>query len=562
VSTQPPGPPGLPEPQPQSQPQPEPQSQPQWQLAGPAQPAPDVLTSAVPPAVSPDGRPRRPRSVVLVAVAAVVALVLGGAAYAGSRLWYGSGTLPEEATPSTVLGFVRLDLSPGYGQRLKINNLLEKFPEGGGEEALDELKEELFDTLDVDETAYRKHVEPWFADRIGAAFWLDGSKRPYALIVLAVDDEAAARAGLGELRRAAGEEEFGFTLRDGWALVAKGARDAQAAADAAGREAERESLAASAQFRGDADWLPARQTALAWADLTRVGEVVEDLAGRPETTGVDGAPSLSQLLGSASGLQVGGVAGGVAGIAGLQGRMILGAQATDDGVEVRLRGFGTHDQAQLAAPGVRSTVDALPADSAVAGALGVPDIGAALGGLIPDVGGGLPEELLRELPPAEAEEARQEMAESTRRLEALDEALSAVAGAKVSIAVTDVTGDAPALAASAETGSAGNAGALAGALRQLGGGMKVSTSGAKVEVTTGGYVAGGGKLADQALYRQALAGAPGNASAVFYVDVQRVLAEAPMTGEDRAQVAPVKAVGVATGIEDGDVVGLIRIVID
>jgi hypothetical protein len=114
----------------------------------------------------------------------------------------------------------------------------------------------------------------------------------------------------------------------------------------------------------------------------------------------------------------------------------------------------------------------------------------------------------------------------------------------------------------AETASAGQAATLVEALRQLfRDQVIVSASGSRVELTTKAYAAEGGTLAGEALYREALDGGPPEATAVVYVDVQRLLADQRMADQDRRQAQPVKAIGLATGTEDGDQVGLLRVVI-
>jgi hypothetical protein len=536
---------------------PEPSSQPDEAWSQPPDislpaPTPDVLASPEPSVQ--DGRRRR-TPLVFVAAAAVVALVLGGAAYAGSRLWYGSGAQPEQAAPSTVLAFARLDLSPGYGQRLKINDLLEKFPGASGEDTAEELTEGIFDMLDIDEASYRGHVEPWFGQRIGVALWLDDAQRPYGLIVLAVDDEAAARTGLAELQREDGADKVGFALRDGWALVANGDEGAQEAAEAAAGDADRESLADSAQFRDDADWLPARQTALAWVDLAGVGAVFTEQTGA----------SPARMQGSTF-FGMDGMAGLAPGLVGfgldeLDGRLVVGAQATGDGVEIRFRGFGMDAPAQPPTTDARSTVDGLPANSAVAVATRAGSSGGSVADRIPGFDQALSEDLRGELPPGLAEAARARILASRKQFEALDKAFSAVAGAQVSLAMTEVNDDLPALAVTAVATTPANAEALADAARLIGDAVTVTTSGTKVELTTKGYAAEGGTLGDQALYRQALDGAPENATAVGYVDMQRLLADMDLSEKDRRHLEPVKAIGAATGTEDGDVVALLRVVI-
>jgi hypothetical protein len=528
-------------------------------VPAPGVPAPDMLAPDVlasPAEQARQNRSRRRTPLILTAVATAVALVLGGGAYAGVRLWNGSGAQPEEATPSSVLAFARLDLSPGYGQKLKINNLLKKFPKQSGKDAADELTEGVFDALGVDEAAYRKNVEPWFADRIGAAVWLDDTNRPYGLIVLAVDDESAARRGLTELQHKDGAEEFGFGVRDGFALVARGDEDAQAAADAAADDAARESLAASARFRDDVDWLPDRQAALAWADLGKLKDAMTSVL--QTVLGAGGEDLLPpSMFGSTALLP--GTSGGA--LDALKGRMVVGAQATDNGVEIRFRGYGMDSPALAAAADARSTVDSLPANSVVAAAARAGDLSGSLDGILPDFDAMLPEDVLKDMPPGAADELRQQLAKSRQQYEAIGKAYSSISGAKISVAMSKMDEPVPALAATAEATSPEKAKALADAAKLLGDDVTVSTSGTKVELKTKGYAADGGKLGGEALYREALRGAPEDATAVVYLDVQRLIADSDMSDQERREAKAFKAVGIATGTEDGDSVGLIRLVI-
>jgi hypothetical protein len=511
----------------------------------------DVLASPAETAVQSGRRRRTP--LILVAVATVVALLLGGGAYAGVRLWNGSGAQPEEATPSSVVAFARLDLSPGYGQKLKINDLLKKFPKRSGKDAGDQLTEGIFDALGVDEASYRKNVEPWFAERIGVSVWLDDTNRPYSLIVLAVDDEAAARRGLTELQRKDDATEFGFGVRDGFALVARGDQDAQEAADAAAEEAASESLAASKQFRSDVGWLPDRQTALAWADLAKTRSAMTSVM--QAALGSYGEDLLPPGLFAGTALVPG---SGEGTLDALKGRVVVGAQATDSGVEIRLRGYGMGAGSQLAGD-ARSTMDPLPANSAIAAAAQLGDLGGSLDGVLPDFDSVLPDDLLKDLPAGD--EAREELEKSQQQYAAIGTAFSSIGGAKVSLAVSKVDDSVPALAATAETTSPEKAAALADAARLFGDDVTVNTSGAKVELKTEGYAAEGGTLSGQSLYREALRGAPGNAAVAVYVDIQRLVADSDLTDQERREAKAFKAIGLAAGTEDGDSVALVRLVI-
>jgi hypothetical protein len=75
-------------------------------------------------------------------------------------------------------------------------------------------------------------------NRVAAAAWADNRHDVYALFTLQSTDNKAATAGRPDQRRRQGE--VGFTVHDGWALVAVGGDEAggdvdgQGAADAAG----------------------------------------------------------------------------------------------------------------------------------------------------------------------------------------------------------------------------------------------------------------------------------------------------------------------------------------
>ena len=153
------------------------------------------------------------------------------------------------------------------------------------------------------------------------------------------------------------------------------------------------------------------------------------------------------------------------------------------------------------------------------------------------------------------------MREDRERFEATNKAFAALSGSKVSIAATGLDDEIPALIAAAETASAGDATTLAKVLKLFGDRVAVSASGNKVELKTDAYVAQGRTLAGEALYQEALDGAAQEATAVFYVDVQRLLADQQMTDKERRQAEPVKAIGLSTGTEDGDQIGLLRVVI-
>ena len=75
------------------------------------------------------GPPRRSRAVILLSVGVVVALIAGVSAYLGASFWYGwSITEPEEVMPADTAVYLRLDLSPGLGQRLALGRIAAEVP--------------------------------------------------------------------------------------------------------------------------------------------------------------------------------------------------------------------------------------------------------------------------------------------------------------------------------------------------------------------------------------------------------------------------------------------------
>jgi hypothetical protein len=523
----------------------------------PAGPAQHPVIDAPLPLESPYRAGRRRRGPILIVVATVLATVVGAGAYAGMRLWVGSGAQPEDAMPAGVMAFARVDLSPGYGQRLKINNLAQRFPRQRGQDAVGALKQGIFDALSVDEETYRAHVQPWFADRIGVAWWRDAGGHPFGLVALAASDESAATRGLGALQAERGRSRFGFVLRDGYALVTEGEADAQAAAAAAGAQAERESLSQATAFRRGAQWLPGHQTALAWVDFAGVREWAASMA--PDLPEDEDPASPGGLLMGAPFRFGPGLPG--EGLDTMRGTLILGAQATDEGLDIRFRAFGTGATESRPASDLRAAVGALPGNSVVAGSFQLTDLGFVAGLFTPPD----PEDLERELPPdvqlPPDAGSLKEMREQAEHMRTVEKALAALAGAQITVAVSTAGAPGPGVHASAQLPAADKAVTLAEALKLVSSDLTITRTGDRVEVTTRAYQAGGGPLSAQDLYRRALAGGPDQPNAVLFVDVQRLAEQAGAGPGERLDLGALKAVGLTGGVEDGDPVGLVRILI-
>ena len=145
---------------------------------------------------SPAPRTRRPLALALTAAAVVLVVLLGGGALAAARWWNGPvGTLPEDLVPGSVAAFARIDLSPGIGQRLKVEALLRRSG-GSGTKSIDDAKHDIFG--DPDAPIGYDDIASWFDDRAGIAMWADpqDTGKPVTLLVLSSRDDAKARTAL------------------------------------------------------------------------------------------------------------------------------------------------------------------------------------------------------------------------------------------------------------------------------------------------------------------------------------------------------------------------------
>jgi len=587
--------------------------------AGPVHHAPDGTTwpatagplpplEGMPAAAAVAGPPRRPRWPIAVAAGVVALAVLVGGGAAAARMWYGStGALPEQAVPGSTAAFLRINLTPGYSQRVKVLELLKKFPAPKGEAGdspLDTYRKDLLKELGVsaDDTA------KWFNDRAGIGVWADGERRPVVLVVLSSSDDKAAGQALRAARDKAGAERFGFVVAGGYALVAKADTGAQAAADAAAQAAKKGSLAKSAQFRSATGALPGDQALLGYTDLDRVRELITDASG----TGGEPATAMP-------------------GLDKLTGHVAVGAQAVENGIEIRSRSIGIEEPDRPAID-ARAALGRLPGNAlvaAVTGGLGL-DAGSSLGqlgGMLGTGGLGLPgmaalvdpsaPESGRPAAPAPAPGKPQVSVGPDGKLHLpgpdgkpiiVDPknpgTIPTLDGAAVPVSLprrapgdgTSVADAAKALLASLGTAQSISL-AITGGLTdgqqlppmavtvQLAddpaakkftddlnpvtagsgvvppGAIAVKQRGNSVEAQTAGYAAADGTLDDHELFKEAMAGAPGTTSAASYIDVTKIVDAFDAPADVRKAIGPVKAIGLSAGRDGDDNVGLVRIVI-
>jgi Protein of unknown function (DUF3352) len=218
-----------------------------------------------------DTPPRRPRRVLLLAVAATVTVALGLplGAFAVLRLLGATGPQPHDVLPANALAYVRVDLDPSGPEKVRALRFLRTFPAFEARTGIDDdradVREALLDaTLGLGACGldYDDDVAGWLGERVGAAVTPPpvtappaGARRPGLVVAVQVRDEPAARRGLRALARCAddGRRSFGWAFLDGYAIVAETRPQAELHAAAAARSplAERARFAADMRLLGE-----------------------------------------------------------------------------------------------------------------------------------------------------------------------------------------------------------------------------------------------------------------------------------------------------------------------
>lgn len=146
----------------------------------------------------------------LVGGAAVAVLGVAAAAAWGVSQFMGAGPEPATAAPANTLAYVGLDLDPSGGQKIEALRTLRKFPalkDKLGIGSTDDLKKAILQKL-VDASScpgldYADDIEPWIGDKVGlGAVPGDGSgasPRPFGIVQ--VTDQDKARQGVATLER-------------------------------------------------------------------------------------------------------------------------------------------------------------------------------------------------------------------------------------------------------------------------------------------------------------------------------------------------------------------------
>ncbi len=271
---------------------------------GPPQPAgPEYLEagggSPLPPEtpVPAPGGGGRKRGLLIGGGVAALALV-GVGAWAAAQ-FFATGAQPAEALPASTIGYASIDLDPSGGQKIEALRTLNKFPafkEELGLDADDDIREKLFDELDVAEQCdldYGKDVEPWLGSRMAVAAVDTGADDPEIVVVVQVKDADDANRGLEKLRdcgtEGSSDVSGGWVIDGDWAVVAEDQKAAQAVVDQADEgtladDPEFKELTAAAGSAGIVSLYAAPEAGQYLADSMGgvgglAGEIEQDLTG-------------------------------------------------------------------------------------------------------------------------------------------------------------------------------------------------------------------------------------------------------------------------------------------
>jgi hypothetical protein len=542
---------------------------------------------------------KRRKAPIFFASAVAVALVLGVAAYAANSFLFG-GAQPAERMPASAMAYLSIDVHPGLDQTRKLAQLSKKLPQTGGSESPKAGLEKVFQTEpNLKGIDYQRDVAPWLGNRVAIAAWADTHQQVYGLLAVQSTDDKTATAALTRITDAL-KGEFGFTIRNGYALAAFGAKDAQAAAEAAAAEAAATPLSQSAKYAGARDWLNGDQFAVVYADFDAYSKMVKsELDKESSDEDMPSELKLNVLKDLPS------------------GTMVVGVQAVDDGLAARYKTFGAKATPAAAPADALAKLGALPAGTAMGAVTRLPENAMASpilsglsfllpGGLIggDDASMGVPrspltpdeesefaalsekqmngkltkaeqkryaelkqkmisalmppgltkaeqaelQRLMAKENPTDADQARMDELFGVNDIgsysdNSMEKAFGALSGGLLNVAVTP-SGTSSLFRMIVELAKTPEAGTADRMATLFGPGVSAKLDGSTLTVQSTGFSATG-RLADDPLYRKASTGASADAQMAVYVDLARAYPQA------QTEIGSLRALFISGGSESG-----------
>lgn len=478
------------------------------------------------PVATPPAPPKRSRGKIVAAgvgTLAVAGLIAGGA-YAVSALG-GGGAQPGGALPANTVAFAKIDLDPSSSQKIDAIRFLRKFPSaekqtGKLDEKVD-LRKVIFEQLQKNgqftSLKYDSDVAPWIGERFGFAL-VPGQNgtEPVPVVLLATTDPEKAKASLAKMTAEGG----GCSVGEEFALCGQTA----AAMDTVRDNAAKGSLGDAESFAADMKDLGEDGMLAFWTDLAQVTKQVKSVAGAQ--LGTAPAQNLDKVKGRAFGaLRFAGT--------GLE----LAAHVRDTGTPVADAKTGT-------------TIGDLPADTIAA--VSVNGLGDSIAKQWPQL-----QQSLTDLDPTALDQFTAETGLT------LPGDLVKLVGNHTTLAFGGMDADLPKVALKSD-GDAAVAGKLASYLTGQGATVtSTATDGGTLLSLSDAYAAqvkDGRGLGENAAFTKALPNV-GDARGAAYVDFPRLIESlgTSMSAEDKANLAPLAALGITGTATDDDSDILVRL---
>jgi hypothetical protein len=262
----------------------------------------------------------RRRTPIIIGAVVLAAVLLGGAAFAAWRLWPMADVNPAERLPDSAVFYAELNLDPRHDQTTNLLRLLERFDALDDATDVDTVIADLLAELDLDGVE-TDDITRWLGPRGAAAAWADPATEDFTFaLALASRNDRAARNGLAAILEAS-DEEFGYVVESGLAVLVFTETDPQDRAEELVADGRAAPLADSAAFQSSLESLGGDHLALMWINLAEIAAVTDEAIA---FAGASSGLSFEELYGFYE-----------------MGSAVVGIQATDVGFEVRYHADGT-----------------------------------------------------------------------------------------------------------------------------------------------------------------------------------------------------------------------------
>lgn len=215
---------------------------------------------------------------LIITLSLVAALVIGGGAFAVTRVLGGAGDQPSSALPGDSAAYVRMDIDPSVGQKIAAVRFLQDLdPEVTRTLQSEDMRREFFEMIAEEEPSlsgidYDKDIAPWLGDRLGVSVIPQGEEDPQVAIALQVTDEGAAEEGLTKLfEEAEGGDQAGWFFHGDYAVLSSAE-----AIDGIESAVEAGTLADNETFSGDIEALGDEGVLSFWADGEKLAPYLDE----------------------------------------------------------------------------------------------------------------------------------------------------------------------------------------------------------------------------------------------------------------------------------------------